>query len=94
MGHPPLRGRALWVLLGIYALVLAASPLLHHDLECHLKSPGHCDACVANPLASGIETGAPLCLPRFSDVGRVDHALERLPQSLCPLLAAGRSPPA
>ena len=38
--------------LSLYGLLAAISPALHHDLACHVKSPGHCDACVANPLAS------------------------------------------
>lgn len=32
--------------LGLYVALLAAAPLEHHDLACHLKSPTHCTTCV------------------------------------------------
>jgi hypothetical protein len=44
----------LLAVLAVYAVLLAASPLLHHDVACHLTSPTHC-------------TGAP---ERFAPGGR------------------------
>src|SRR3954468_998356 len=44
--------------LGLYGLLIAVSPALHHDLACHVKSPAHCDACVANSPASRAEPRA------------------------------------
>jgi len=32
--------------LGLYVALLAAAPLEHHDLGCHLKSTTHCTTCV------------------------------------------------
>jgi hypothetical protein len=40
-----------------YIGVIALSPALHHDLQCHAQHPGHCDACRASVLAPG--AGAP-----------------------------------
>ncbi len=31
---------------GLYAIVLAAGSVEHHDLACHLKSRTHCTTCV------------------------------------------------
>ena len=45
---------ALALALLTYALVLAAGPLLHHDLACHLKSRTHCTSCVAGLSAPGL----------------------------------------
>jgi hypothetical protein len=30
-----------------YLAIVALAPALHHDLECHVQHPGHCDACRA-----------------------------------------------
>jgi len=40
-----------------FVLVLAASPLLHHDLACHLKTPTHCHGCWVSPAASLVGVG-------------------------------------
>jgi hypothetical protein len=51
------RARTLIALtLAVYGALLLVNPLLHHDLACHVKSASHCDACVANPMASRAET--------------------------------------
>ena len=86
------RGAILWT-LAVYVLLLAANPILHDDLACHLKSPTHCSACTASPSASRVEVvGATLPVP--VEAGRVetsDHAA----QTRAPLLVlAGRAPPA
>src|SRR5262249_5524449 len=51
------------VALSLYALLLAVSPVLHHDLACHVKSPTHCDACVANSPASRVEATTVAIVP-------------------------------
>lgn len=61
---------ALVVCLGLYAGVLLASPGLHHDFDCHLKTPGHCQACVANPLAPRTEPASGLGAMTLVDYGR------------------------
>jgi hypothetical protein len=89
------RGRGwLLALLAVYAALLAANPLLHHDVACHLKSPTHCTSCTASPWASRIEAGVPLVSQRLPDAGRV---LAKGPESVraaVRLAPAGRSPPA
>lgn len=45
------------VILGVYALIAVVTPLLHHDIACHLQSKSHCDACTVSSTASNIETG-------------------------------------
>ena len=89
------RRRALACLaLSLYVVLLVVSPILHHDLACHVKSPTHCDACAANPLASRVEaavltilTGLPLAGEVAAPPSHLDHA--------APLIAAGgRAPPA
>jgi hypothetical protein len=82
------------ILLTAFALVLAISPIFHHDFECHLKSPTHCPACLASPLALGhpaVQGLAAVCeAPSDACLG----ACPRAPES--PLLAVlkDRSPPA
>jgi len=80
--------------VGIYALVLIASPLLHHDLDCHLKSPSHCGACTANPLASRVERGLGPGGLRLPVAGRVEALQPSPPQAASPVRLPGRSPPA
>jgi hypothetical protein len=88
------RWRAwLLALLAVYAVLLAANPLLHHDVACHLKSPTHCTSCTASPWASRIEAGVPLVSQPLPDAGRVvvgGAASVRAADRLAP---AGRSPP-
>lgn len=62
---------ALWGLL-VYVVVLCASPILHHDLDCHLKSPAHCPGCIASPAALRGESATDLretLLPPAEAVG-------------------------
>lgn len=42
----------------MYALVLMASPLWHHDLACELKSRTHCTSCVSGVAGPGLESHA------------------------------------
>jgi hypothetical protein len=91
------RGRGHSVLLAAllaYGLVLAVTPLLHHDLECHWRTPGHCVACIASPVALGTEAAEPQASPFLVDLGRVETAA---PPATDPVLLAseqGRAPPA
>jgi hypothetical protein len=91
------RGRfpgTLVVSLGLYAVVLVVGPSLHHTFECHLKSPGHCPACIASPAASGAESTGALGAALFVDFGRV---ITLAAESFLPrpdaLSLPGRSPP-
>lgn len=79
--------------LGLYAAVVLATPGLHHDFECHLKSPGHCQACVANPLAPRAASTGDVGTVALVELGRA-AALRAVP---APMQAAplflGRAPP-
>ena len=89
-----LANRALWLALGCYLVALAAAPLLHHDLECHVKSPTHCNACMASPPGLRSAAGAPLDAIHLHDAGTVEAAPST---ALLPAFAVdtpGRSPPA
>jgi hypothetical protein len=82
------------VALSLYTLVLLGSPILHHDLECHLKRPGHCDACTANPQAPRIETGLGLVAAPLLAAGRVECGHVSSPSAAGFSPTRGRAPPA
>lgn len=87
-----LRSLAILGLLA-YVVVLFVSPVLHHDLACHLKSPGHCDACAASPLASRAETAAASTPPRLDGSGLVEAAETRALRLDGRLFGSERAPP-
>jgi hypothetical protein len=76
------------------ALLVAVSPLLHHDLDCHLKTPAHCGACTQGPGASRLEAGFSLDEPVFSDLGGVEPRDVLLPTLGATQERIGRAPPA
>jgi hypothetical protein len=88
----PIRFGAL--VLAVYALVLLGTPALHHDYACHVQTPGHCQACTANPLASSVETGVTLRVERLPEVGRVEPVPASAPRSTPVGAPGGRAPPA
>jgi hypothetical protein len=88
------RERAvLWLGVGLYLLVLALSPSLHHDFKCHDESPSHCDACMASPPGLCAATGVSLEATHLRDVGRVEAARSTAPERTFTVEAPGRSPP-
>jgi hypothetical protein len=88
------RARSLVALtLAIYAVLLVVSPLLHHDLACDVKSVAHCDACVANPRASRVETGA-APPDTLALVGSIRPVLLTAIVASSPAPRRGRAPPA
>jgi len=87
-------GWAFWLGLGCYLLALGVAPLLHHDLECHVKSPTHCNACMASPPGLSSAAGAPLDASRLDDAGSVEAARATAPVPTFAVDAPGRSPPA
>lgn len=79
--------------LGLYATVVLASPSLHHDFDCHMKSPRHCQACVANPLAPRADSTShdgTLALVEIGATSSVPIALAPMP--VAPRIS-GRAPP-
>ena len=81
-------------LLFLYALSLIALPVLHHDLDCHFKTPMHCPACVASPMASPAGHLLSLGSAELPTLGQVVHAPERRPLVREQAPSLGRAPPA
>jgi len=88
------HGRALVCLIVVYAAVLCASPVLHHDIDCHLKSPTHCPACLANPAASRAESSRDLVTVSFPLAGAIERFRASCPAPPVRVVNAGRAPPA
>jgi hypothetical protein len=89
------RARAsFWLGVGFYLLALSSNPLLHHDLECHVKAPSHCDACMASPPGLCAAVGAPLDTTPLHDAGSVEAEWATAPEPTFAVDAPGRSPPA
>jgi hypothetical protein len=79
--------------LGLYGLLIAVSPALHHDLACHVKSPAHCDACVANSPASRAEPRAGLEAPALLATDELPAAEQAREHRTSLRPTSGRSPP-
>lgn len=78
----------------IYAFVLAAGPLLHHDITCELKSRTHCVICVSGVSGPGLADASEppaLDLPR---AGWLSAARTLYRSDPCTPTISGRSPPA
>jgi len=84
------------VLCGLlaYVVVLCASPILHHDLDCHLKSPAHCPGCVASPAALRGESAADLRETHLPPAEAVGYKTVFAAAPLVVGGVKGRSPPA
>ena len=85
---------ASWMGISFYLLFLAVSPLLHHDLECHAKTPSHCGACMASPPGLSAAPGAPLDATHLQDAGGVKAVGMTLVEPTFAIDTPGRSPPA
>jgi hypothetical protein len=80
--------------LTFYGIVLAASPVLHHDLICHLKTPTHCDACHASPVAPQAVALVHVAPPDLAASASIENREETAALALVPLRSSGRAPPA
>ncbi len=80
--------------LALYVFVLLVSPVLHHDLACHVKTPGHCDACAASPVASRAEAATAFTAPALDPGLTLDAAETQLPRATHRASVDGRGPPA
>jgi hypothetical protein len=90
-----LRSRGVLVcLVLVYAVVVGVSPAFHHDVECHLKSPTHCPACLANPVASPAETAQDLAAVSLPSAGQIERFRAPCPASPGLVHRTGRAPPA
>lgn len=85
---------ALALAVSTYALVLAAGPLLHHDLVCHLKSRTHCTSCVAGLSAPGLtSSNQTFTADLTSAIAARVHSAVRL-STISAWTIQGRAPPA
>jgi hypothetical protein len=89
-----LRGGVLVCLILAYAVVIGVSPALHDDLRCHLKSPTHCFACMANPAASQAEGAQDLATVSLPSAEEIEHLRARCPLPPGLVHITGRAPPA
>jgi hypothetical protein len=89
----PRPASALLACLGLYALVVLASPVLHHDFDCHLKSPRHCQACVANPLAPRAAATSVAAHLTLLDLGKSDTVRHVVLATGVAPNVSGRAPP-
>lgn len=78
----------------IYAILLVANPFLHHDLDCHLKSPTHCTACSSSPFAGRTEGEVCLATWTLPEAGRIEWRACPAVDAGTVLETTGRSPPA
>lgn len=79
--------------LVIYAFIMAAGPILHHDLQCHLKSADHCQACLTQTLASRVEAAPRADTPPVLIDARIDIAGAFFAESVVAFSRQGRAPP-
>lgn len=88
------RRRQALLALAVFALVVLAAPVLHHDLACHVKTPLHCHACVAKPLASRAEAAFGTEALGLRPLAGVATAEPRVVPCLPAASRPGRAPPA
>ena len=81
-------------LLAVYVAVLCVSPILHHDLDCHLKSPAHCPGCVASTAALRGESAIDLGQTHLPPAEAVGYETAMVAAPLVAHGLKGRSPPA
>jgi hypothetical protein len=78
----------------LYGVVLAVSPALHHDFACHLKTPTHCDACHASPVAPQPAAPIDVVQPVITASTNVESWREAPTLEPALLRSSGRAPPA
>ena len=82
------------LVLVLYLAVLVTAPFFHHDFACHQRTPGHCQACRANPPAPwAAQTIAVVSVP-LHDLGSIESASHGATPLHVPISTPGRSPPA
>jgi hypothetical protein len=84
----------LWLSVAVYVLFLVASPWLHHDTECHVKTPSHCGACMASPLGLGAAVAAAVNAFHLPDAGDVKAISVSVHERIFAVDTPGRAPPA
>ena len=91
--HSSWFGRSSALLLLAFSLVVAAGPLLHHDVDCHIKSPTHCTGCTVSLSAPAVGGRVPVLTG--ADTARVMSLAElgARPNRRPGTRMSGRAPP-
>jgi len=76
-----------------YLLVVAFAQGLHHDFQCHVRHPGHCEACRATAAAPHATSASHALVPRPLCSGSVAPQAERACQAPGLRAESGRAPP-
>ncbi len=76
-----------------YLLVVAVVPALHHDFQCHVQHPGHCDACRAVVASPDVTGHGPALAPNADHSGSVAPDAPRATAAPGLRPHSGRAPP-
>lgn len=87
-------GRVLVAYLVVYAVVLVLNPAVHHEIDCHLKSPTHCPSCLTHPAASRAESTDGLVFVSLPSAGLTERFRAARPVAPGLVPVTGRAPPA
>jgi hypothetical protein len=82
------------LVLLLYVAVLVSTPFFHHDFACHQRTPGHCQACRANPPAPWAAQTIEVVAVPLHDLGAIESASLGAVAWHVPISSPGRSPPA
>jgi hypothetical protein len=82
------------VVVLLYVAVLVSTPFFHHDFACHQRTPGHCQACRANPPAPWAAQTLAVLTVALHDLGSIEGASQGAVVWHAPISSPGRSPPA
>jgi hypothetical protein len=85
---------ALTVVVFLYIAVLISTPFFHHDFACHQRTPGHCQACRANPPAPWAAQTLAVLTVALHELGSIESASQGAVAWDVPISSPGRSPPA
>ena len=84
-----------WTLvLALYVFALVINPVLHCDVDCHFKTPTHCQACLAAPSAEPVAVLPPLIVGSLPLAGRVAVRVDAPQPRAVTIELPGRAPPA
>jgi hypothetical protein len=81
------------MVLLVYLTTLAAMPMLHHDVACHVKTPTHCTTCLAGAAEKVPDQSALLAAQLVPIGSSAGHAQAWASPGLA-WEFSGRSPPA
>lgn len=92
---PSTQSRSVVAALGVclYALLIALSPAFHHDIDCHVKAPSHCDACAAGRIPSVVDNATGSSFATLRAIAVVHEIEPSIPCSRPRHHILGRAPP-